>query len=72
MFMMRIATSGGAKLVWAGLPVASDGRSRAHSRRQNDIFEFASKIVNDVTYFDTWNRFRAPGGGYTAYFRKVR
>lgn len=68
--LMRIATSGGAKLVWAGLPVASDGRFREHSRRQNDVFEFASSIVNDVAYFDTWNRFRAPGGGYTAYFRE--
>jgi uncharacterized protein len=68
--MMRIATSGGAKVVWAGLPIASDGRFRERSRRQNDVFEFASTIVNDVVYFDSWNRFRAPGGGYTAYFRE--
>jgi uncharacterized protein len=68
--MMRIATSRGGKLVWAGLPIASDGRFRQHSLRQNDVFEFASKIVNDVVYFDSWNRFRAPGGGYTAYFRE--
>ena len=33
-------------------------------------FEFASSIVDDVAYFDTWNRFRAPRGGYTAYFRE--
>jgi lysophospholipase L1-like esterase len=68
--IMRIATKGGAKVIWAGLPIASDGRFSEHSRRQNDVFEFASKIVNDVAYFDTWNRFRAPGGGYTAYFRE--
>jgi hypothetical protein len=68
--LMRIGTSGGAKLIWAGLPVASDGRFREHSRRQNDVFEFASSIVNDVAYFDSWDRFRAPGGGYTAYFRE--
>jgi hypothetical protein len=69
--MMRIATSGGAKVVWAGLPISSDRRLHAHSRRQNDVFEFASTIVNDVAYFDSWNRFRAPGGGgYTAYLRE--
>jgi uncharacterized protein len=68
--LMRIGTSKGAKLIWAGLPIASDGRFREHSRRQNDVFEFASTIVNDVAYFDSWDRFRAPGGGYTAYFRE--
>jgi uncharacterized protein len=68
--LMRIGTSGGAKLIWAGLPIASDGRFREHSRRQNDVFEFASGIVDDVAYFDSWDRFRAPGGGYTAYFRE--
>ena len=68
--LMRIATSRGAKVVWAGLPIASDSGSRAHSRRQNEVFEIASRIADDVAYFDSWNTFRAPGGGYTAYFRE--
>ena len=68
--MMRIATSRGAKVVWAGLPISADFRFRQHSRRQNDIFEFAASISNDVVYFDTWDRFRDPEGGYTAYFRE--
>jgi hypothetical protein len=68
--LMRIATSGGAKVVWAGLPIASDGRFREHSLRQNEVFEIASRIADDVAYFDSWNTFRAPGGGYTAYFRE--
>lgn len=67
--MMKIATSGGAKVVWAGLPISADPRLRAHSKRQNDIFEFASNISNDVAYFDAWNRFRRPEG-YTAYLRE--
>jgi hypothetical protein len=68
--MMRIATSRGAKVVWAGLPISADFRLREHSRRQNDLFEFAASISSDVVYFDSWNRFRDPDGGYTAYFRE--
>jgi len=70
--MMRIATSQGAKLVWVGLPISADFRLRDHSRRQNEIFEFAASISNDVAYFDAWDRFREPGDGYTAYFREGR
>jgi hypothetical protein len=68
--MMRIATSRGAKVVWSGLPMASDARFREHSQRQNDIFEFAADISPNVVYFDAWERFGAPRGGYTAYFRE--
>jgi len=70
--MMRIATSRGAKVVWAGLPISADYRLREHSRRQNDIFRFAASISEDVAYFDTWERFRDPDGGYTAYFHEGR
>jgi lysophospholipase L1-like esterase len=70
--MMRIATSKGAKVVWAGLPISADFRLREHSRRQNEIFEFAASISNDVAYFDAWERFREPRAGYTAYFREGR
>jgi lysophospholipase L1-like esterase len=69
--MMRIATSRGAKVVWAGLPISADERFRAHAERQNDIYEFAAEISTNVAYFDAWERFQAPrGGGYTAYFRE--
>jgi hypothetical protein len=66
--MMRIATSRGAKVVWAGLPISADFRFREHSRRQNEIFEFAAALTPDVVFFDSWERFRDPAGGYTAYF----
>jgi uncharacterized protein len=68
--MMRIATSRGAKLVWAGLPMSSDVGRREHSRRQNDIYEVAGRLSPNVVYFDAWERFQAPRGGYTAYFRE--
>lgn len=68
--MMRIATSEGAKVVWAGLPISADFQFRQHSKRQNDVFEFAASISNDVVYFDAWEHFRDPEGGYTAYFRE--
>jgi uncharacterized protein len=70
--MMRIATSKGAKVVWAGLPISANFQIREHSRRQNEIFEFAASISNDVAYFDAWERFREPRAGYTAYFREGR
>jgi len=70
--MMRIATSKGAKVVWAGLPISADFRLREHSRRENEIFGFAASISNDVAYFDAWERFREPRAGYTAYFREGR
>lgn len=70
--MMRIATSRGAKVVWAGLPISADFRLREHSRRQNEIFRFAASISHDVVFFDTWERFRDPDGGYSAYFYEGR
>jgi lysophospholipase L1-like esterase len=70
--LMRIATSRGAKVVWAGLPISKDLRFSQHSRRQNDIIEFAARASNGVAYFDTWDRFRDPKGGYSAYFREGR
>jgi hypothetical protein len=68
--MMRIATSRGAKVVWAGLPISADFRLREHSKRQNEIFGFAAALTPDVVFFDSWERFRDPKGGYTAYFRE--
>jgi hypothetical protein len=70
--IMEIATSDGAKVVWAGLPISANRSLRDHSRRQNDIFEFAASITDEVAYFDSWERFREPRGGYTAYFREGR
>jgi len=70
--MMRIATSQGAKVVWAGLPISANRGLRDHSMRQNEIYEFAASISDGVAYFDAWERFREPGGGYTAYFREGR
>ena len=70
--MMEIATSDGAKVVWAGLPISANRALQHHSRRQNDIFEFAASITDNAAYFDSWERFREPRGGYTAYFREGR
>jgi hypothetical protein len=70
--MMRIATSDGAKVVWAGLPIPANPGIREHSERQNTIFRLAASELDDVVYFDSWERFREPGGGYTAYFREGR
>lgn len=66
---MRLATSRGARVVWAGLPIVSDRGRWAILERQNEAFEAAADAVDDVAYLDTWDLFAAPDGGYTAYFR---
>lgn len=70
LLMMRIATSHGAKVVWAGLPISADPGLWDHSRIENAVFEYASSIIPGVAYFDAWERFRDPRGGYTAYLRE--
>jgi uncharacterized protein len=72
LLMMRIGTSRGAKLIWAGLPMSADPRFRVHSRRQNEIIRYAAGVTPNVSYFDSWERFRDPDGGYTAYYREGR
>jgi hypothetical protein len=70
LLMMRIATSQGAKVVWAGLPISTDRVLWQHSRIENAVFEYASSITPGVAYFDAWERFRDPEGGYTAYLQE--
>jgi hypothetical protein len=66
---MELATSRGARVVWAGLPIVSDRGRWAIVQRQNDVFERAADLIDDVAYLDTWEMFAAPDGGYTAYYR---
>jgi hypothetical protein len=69
--LMRIGTSRGAKMIWAGMPISSDARFREHSQRQNTIFDYAAGITPNVAYFDAWTRFADPRTrGYTAYVRE--
>ena len=67
--LMELATSRGARVVWAGLPIVSDRGRWAIVERQNDVFEHAAELVEDVAYLNTWEMFAAPDGGYTAYYR---
>jgi hypothetical protein len=66
---MRLATSKGARVVWVGLPIVSDRGRWGIVENQNDVFESAANVVDDVTYLDTWDLFAAPDGGYSAYHR---
>jgi uncharacterized protein len=67
---MRLATSKGARVVWAGLPIVSDQGRWSIVERQNQVFESAADVVDDVAYLDTWQMFAAPDGGYTAFHRE--
>jgi hypothetical protein len=68
--LMRIAVSGGARVVWVGLPAVKDEARWDFIRRQNDIFEEAADEVPNVAYLDSWELFAAPDGGYSAYYRR--
>jgi len=67
--LMKIATEGGARVVWIGLPVQREPKRWNFIRRQNRLFEAASTRVGDVAYLDSWELFDAPDGGYTAFYR---
>ncbi len=71
----EIATSEGGHVVWVGLPQERDDARWDFRQKQNSIFERVAARLPNVTFFDTWEEFDAPDGGYTAYYRdgnKVR
>jgi lysophospholipase L1-like esterase len=68
--LMRIATQGGARVVWIGLPVQREPKRWKFIQRQNRLFEEASTRVGDVAFLDAWELFNAPDGGYTAFYRE--
>jgi hypothetical protein len=67
--LMRIATEGGARVVWVGLPVQRERTRWRFIQRQNRLFEQASESVGDVAFLDAWDLFDKPNGDYTAYYR---
>jgi len=66
--LAKIATSGGARLVWVGLPIVKDPGRRAVGEHLNGVYEEALSSVENTAYLDIWDLFKAPDGGYTAYF----
>jgi hypothetical protein len=65
----KIATSRGAHVIWVGLPQERDDTRWDFIQRQNGIFESVAADLPNVAYFDTWDTFSAPNGGYTAYYK---
>ncbi len=66
----RLATSEGGHVIWVGLPNPRDTRRWEFIQRQNGAFQAVADELPNVAFFDTWNTFAAPGGGYTAYYRE--
>jgi lysophospholipase L1-like esterase len=65
--LMHIATSGGARVVWVGLPPSkSPVLPDMAVHRMNDIYESEASLVPGVVYLDSWQLF-ARNGGYAAY-----
>lgn len=65
----QIAASGGAHVVWIGLPNEPDKGRWDFIQKQNAIYQTVANELPNVSYFDTWDAFAAPDGGYTAYYR---
>ena len=65
----KIGTSAGSHVVWIGLPNERDPARWEFRQRQNDIFAAVAARLPNVSFFDTWDTFDAPDGGYTAYYR---
>ena len=65
----QIAASGGAHVVWIGLPNEPDKGRWDFIQKQNAIFQTVADELPNVSYFDTWDEFAAADGGYTAYYR---
>lgn len=67
--LMALATSGGARLVWVGLPPSrSPVLPDAGVLRMNDIYQTEATYHPGVVYLDSWRVF-ARGGGYAAFLR---
>lgn len=71
----EIANSGGAHVIWIGLPNEPDRGRWDFIQKQNGIYQAVADRLPNVSYFDTWDAFDANDGSYTAFFRdgnKVR
>ncbi len=68
--LMQLAVSGGARVVWVGLPAVKDEARWDFIRHQNEIYESAAEVVPNVAYLDSWELFAAPDGGYSAFYRR--
>jgi hypothetical protein len=64
----RLATSEGGHVIWVGLPNPRDTRRWDFIERQNGAFQAVADELPNVSFFDTWNTFAAPGGGYSGYY----
>jgi hypothetical protein len=65
----KIATDGGAHVVWIGLPNERDRGRWDFIQKQNSIYQAVADRLPNVAYFDTWDTFAAADGGYSAYYR---
>jgi uncharacterized protein len=67
--LMALATSGGARLVWVGLPPSRSPVLPASGvQRMNDIYRSETTFHPGVVYVDTWDLF-ARNNRYAAYMR---
>ncbi len=66
----KIATSTGGHVVWIGMPNGRDQSRWSLIEKQNEIYETVADRLPNVAYFDTWDAFAAPDGGYTAFYRE--
>jgi hypothetical protein len=66
------ATRAGTRVVWVGIPVVQEHRRWSFYRRVNSIYSQVAVGDPLATFVDTWARFEARDGGYTAFLRNER
>ncbi len=70
---LKAATSGGARVVWVGIPVVQDEERWPIYQRLNGIYEeVAAARPEDATYLDSWALLDDADGGYTAFVPNER
>ena len=67
--MMSEATSGGAHVIWVGLPIMgpTSGLSNINVSNQNAIYQAQAILHPGVTYVSTWKLFENAAGQYSTY-----
>jgi uncharacterized protein len=65
--LLGLATMGGRRAVWVGLPVMADPSFGELMRRENVIASQRSEAISRVIYLDTWTLFAGPDGSFAAY-----
>jgi hypothetical protein len=67
--LISVATEGGARVAWVGLPPMKEGIRHRWARQLNQEYAEVAAAHPESTFVDTWETFARRDGSYTAYLR---